>query len=187
MTEPRFRPLAPEEMTEEQRRVRAALVASPRGALRGPYIPLIRSPELADRMRHLGDFIRFQGVLPARLKEIVILLNARHWSVGYMFAVHREMSAATGLAPEAVQAIAEGRRPDGLDAAEAAAYDMAIELLRTGGVGDAAFAAARTALGERGVVELAAFVGYYTALAMILNTARTAPPEGAAPLPPRKT
>ncbi len=184
MSEQRFHAPAPEAMSEEQRRVVAALVASPRGALRGPYIPLIQSPDLADRMRHLGDFIRFEGVLPPRLKEIVILLNARHWSVDFMFAVHRDMSRATGLDPAAVEAIAEGRRPAGLDRAEAAAYDMAGELLRTGRVGDAAFAAVRDALGERGVVELAAFVGYYTSLAMILNTARIAPPEGTPPLPP---
>ncbi|HZT51240.1 MAG TPA: carboxymuconolactone decarboxylase family protein [Stellaceae bacterium] len=184
MAEPRFRTPTADEMDEAQRRVAAALVASPRGALRGPYIPLIRSPELADRMRHLGDFIRFEGVLPARLKEIVILLAARHWSVDYMFAVHREMSAATGLARAAVAAIAAGRRPAGLDPAEAAAHDMVRELLRAGRVGDAAFAAARDALGERGVVELTAFVGYYTALAMILNVAQIAPPAGAAPLPP---
>ena len=187
MSEQRFQPPAPEAMSEEQRRVVTALVASPRGALRGPYIPLIHSPELADRMRHLGDFIRFEGVLPPRLKEIVILLNARHWSVDFMFAVHRDMSRATGLDPGAVQAIAEGRRPGNLDRAEAAAYDIAGELLRTGRVGDPAFAAARDALGERGVVELAAFVGYYTSLAMILNTARIAPLEGSAPLPPLRS
>jgi len=183
MSEPRFHPPAPEEMSEEQRRVRSALVASPRGALRGPYIPLISSPDLADRMRHLGDFVRFEGVLPPRLKEIVILLAARHWSVDYMFAVHREMSAAAGLDAAMVEAIARGRRPEGLGAAEAAAYDMAGQLLRNGRVGDAAFAAVRDALGERGAVELTAFVGYYTLLAMILNMARIAAPADAAPLP----
>jgi 4-carboxymuconolactone decarboxylase len=134
-------------------------------------------------MRHLGDFIRFEGVLPARLKEILTLLVARHWTVDYMFAVHREMSAAAGLDPETVDAIAAGRRPGGLETAEAAAYDMARELLREGRVGDAAFAAARGALGERGVVELTAFIGYYTLLAMLLNMAETPPPMGATPLP----
>ncbi len=184
MTEPRFRPLAPEEMTDEQRTVVAALVASPRGSLRGPYISLIRSPVLADRMRVLGDFIRFEGLLPPRLKEILILMTARHWSVDYMFAVHREMAAASGLDPAITVAIAHGNRPARLVPAEEAACTMARELLQTGRVGDPTFAAARDAWGERGVVELAAFIGYYSALAMILNTAETAPPAGAEPLPP---
>ncbi len=183
MTEPRFRAPSPADMTPAQRAVSAALTASPRGSLRGPYIALIHSPELADRMRHLGDFIRFEGVLPARLKEIVILLAARHWSVDYMFAVHRELSAAAGLDPAMAQAIAEGHDPAGLAAEEAAACDLVLEVLRTGRVSDPVFAAAHAALGTQGVVELVAFAGYYTALAMILNTARIAPPDGAAPLP----
>jgi 4-carboxymuconolactone decarboxylase len=185
MTEPRFPTLNAEEMTPEQRVVRAALINSPRGSLRGPFIALIHSPVLADRMRALGDFIRFEGVLPPLLKEILILLTARHWSVDYMFAVHREMAAAAGLDPAVAPAIAEGRRPQGLAPAEAAAFDMAGELLQTGRVGDAVFAAARAAWGERGVVELSAFVGYYTALAMILNTAAIAPPAEAEKLPAR--
>lgn len=184
MTESRFRPLSLEELTPEQLRVRAALVQSPRGALRGPYLSLIHSPELADRMRHLGDFIRFGGVLPRRVKEIVILLNARRWSVDYMFAVHREMAAEAGIDPAIVDAIAEGRRPAGLSPDEAAAYDVAAELLERCAVGDAAFAAARDRFGEAGVVELVTFVGYYTALAMILNASRAPLPDGARPLPP---
>ncbi|HUZ75521.1 MAG TPA: carboxymuconolactone decarboxylase family protein [Stellaceae bacterium] len=187
MTEPRFRAPSPAEMTPAQRAVSTALTASPRGSLRGPYIPLIQSPELADRMRHLGDFIRFEGVLPARLKEIVILLAARHWSVDYMFAVHRELAAAAGIDSAVAQAIAAGSRPAGLAPEETAAIDLALELLRTGRVSDPVFAAAHAALGAPGVVELVAFVGYYTMLAMILNTARIAPPEGAAPLPPAQS
>lgn len=183
MTEPRIRPPAPDDMTEEQRALVAALTASPRGSLRGPYLPLIHSPDLADRMRVLGDFIRFGGLLPPRLKEILILLNARHWSVDYMFAVHREMAEAAGIDAAIVAAIASGHRPGGLTPDEQAAYDLAAALLQTGRVDDASFAAARAAWGERGVVELSAFVGYYTALAMILNTAGIEPPAGAPRLP----
>ena len=183
MADSRFPELDPKTYSPDQARLAAELTRGPRGSVRGPYVPLIYSPELADRMRHLGDFVRFEGVLPPRLKEIVILLAARHWSVDYMFAVHREMSAAAGLDAAMVEAIARGRRPEGLGAAEAAAYDMAGQLLRNGRVGDAAFAAVRDALGERGAVELTAFVGYYTLLAMILNMARIAAPADAAPLP----
>ncbi len=184
MTEPRFRPLAPEELSPAQQRLRAALIAGPRGDVRGPYVPLIRSPELGERMRHLGDFVRFEGVLAPRLKEIIIFTVARHWSVDFMFAVHREMSATHGVDRAVPDAIAAGRTPPGLAPAEQAARDLALELLRGARASDAAFAAARAALGEAGVVELIAFVGYYTAQAMIINTARIAAPEGAIPLPP---
>jgi 4-carboxymuconolactone decarboxylase len=183
MTEQRFRPLAPAELTPEQQAVATKLAQGPRGSVRGPYVPLIYSPELADRMRHLGDFIRFEGVLPPRLKEIVIFAVARHWSVEFMFAVHREQSATLGVDRAIPDAIAAGRRPQGLAPSEQAALDLAEELLRTGATSDKAFGAARAHFDERAVIELVAFVGYYTALAMILNTAGIAPPEGAPKLP----
>jgi 4-carboxymuconolactone decarboxylase len=108
MNEPRFKVPSATQMSPAQRAVSAALAASPRGSVRGPYVALIHSPDLADRMRHLGDFIRFEGVLPARLKELVILLVARHWSVAFMFAVHREPAGAQGIDADA---IAAGRTP----------------------------------------------------------------------------
>jgi 4-carboxymuconolactone decarboxylase len=185
MTEPRFSTLSPEAWTPEQRRVAVALAASPRGGVRGPYAPLIHSPELADRMRHLGDFIRFEGVLPPRLKEILIFTVAGRWSAAFMYAVHREGAASHGLAPALVEALARGETPAGLSAAEAAAHAVATELLRNAAVSDATFAAARRHFDERALIELVAFVGYYTSLAMILNTARVEPPAGAAPLPAR--
>ena len=184
MAEPRFPPLAPEQLTPEQKRVAAALMQSPRGSVRGPYVPLIYSPELADRMRHLGDFIRFEGVLPPLLKEIVILTVARHWSVDFMFAVHRENSTELGLDHAVVDAIARGARPAGLSPQEGAALDVVHELLRAARVNDGAYAVARTHYDERFIIELVAFVGYYTSLAMILNTAQIPPAAGAAPLPP---
>lgn len=184
MAEPRFRTLSPEQWTPEQRRVAEALARSPRGSVRGPYVALIHSPELADRMRHLGDFIRFEGVLPPRLKEIVIFTVARHWSVEFMFGIHREMSAELGIERALIEAIAQGRRPAELTPQEAAAYDAARDLLRRARIGDAAFAALRQHFDERGVAELVGFVGYYTALAMILNTAEIEPPAGTGKLPP---
>ncbi len=178
MSEPRFPPLEPSHLTPEQSRVAAELTRGPRGSVRGPYVPLIYSPELADRMRHLGDFIRFEGVLPPRLKEIVIFTVARHWSVEFMFAIHRDSAAQLGLSQAQIDAMARGERPSGLLAQEQAALDMAHELLRGARVGDAAYQAASAHFDRRGLIELVAFVGYYTTLAMILNTARIPLPAG---------
>ena len=180
----RFPALAPEHYSKEQRAVAETLTKGPRGAVRGPYVPLIYSPELAERMRHLGDFIRFEGRLPARLKEIVIFAVGRHWSADFMFGIHREMSRAQGVEPEIVEAIAAGRRPPRLSPQEEAAYDAAQELLRGARLSDAVFAALSRHFGEAGAIELVAFVGYYTTLAMVLNTAEIPPPEGTAKLAP---
>jgi 4-carboxymuconolactone decarboxylase len=181
--EPRFKPLPLDQLTAAQAQLRTALIGSKRGTVRGPFIPLMYSPELADRIRHLGDYVRFEGVLPAKLKEIVILATGRHWSADYMFAVHREMSAATGLDRSVVDAIAAGDYPAGLTPPEQAAYDFTVELLRTGRVADHGFAAARSHFGEQGVVELLGLVGFYAALALLLNASRVPLPEGGEKLP----
>ena len=46
---PRLPPLSESEMTEDQRRVYRAIVAGPRGGVRGPFDALLRSPELAEK------------------------------------------------------------------------------------------------------------------------------------------
>jgi 4-carboxymuconolactone decarboxylase len=180
----RFPELAPAAWDAEQRQVADTLTKGPRGAVRGPYVPLIYSPDLAERMRHLGDFIRFAGVLPPRVKEIVIFTVGRHWSADYMFGIHRQMSLEVGLERAIIDAIAAGRRPEKLTPAEEAAYDAARELVRVARLSDATFAAVRQHYGLRGVIELVTFVGYYTTLAMVLNTADIAPPEGTERLAP---
>jgi 4-carboxymuconolactone decarboxylase len=184
MSEARFPELKPSDLDAAQAKLAAELTRGPRGSVRGPYVPLIYSPDLADRMRHLGDFIRFEGVLPPKLKEIVIFTVARHWSVEFMFAIHRESAAKLGVTEAQTDALARGTRPQGLTAQEQSAYEMTSELLRTGRVGDAAYAAAAAHFDRRGLIELVNFVGYYTTLAMILNTARIPLPDGVPPLPP---
>ena len=51
-------------------------------------------------------------------------------------------------------AIADGRRPDGMADDEAAAYDFALELQRTKRVSDPTYARARELFGEQGMIDL---------------------------------
>ena len=80
------------------------------------------------------------------------------------------------------RAIAEGRRPPGMAADQEALYDFCQELLKTKGVSDATYQRALTLLGEHGVVDAVGIVGYYSMLAMVLNTARTPGGESMAPV-----
>ena len=59
------------------------------------------------------------------------------------------------------------------------AYDFTSELHANKRVSDATYAKAVAAFGEPGVIDLIAVHGYYTMLAMMMNVARTAMPEGA--------
>jgi len=69
MTGPRFKPLPPEQMSAEQKRVAQAIAQGPRGGVRGPFPALLRIPALADRVRPPGDHVRVQRSLARLLAE----------------------------------------------------------------------------------------------------------------------
>ena len=168
-------------MTSEQRAAAEEMSAGPRGAVIGPFIPMLRSPELTRRVQRVGEYLRYQPALPPALREMAILLTAREWTQNFEWDVHAPLAAREGLTQEVIQAIADGRRPERMHEREAIVCDVFTELHRTRSVSDATYAAAVAALGEQGVVDLVALIGYYSLLAMIMNTARTPLPEGRAP------
>ena len=86
-----------------------------------------------------------------------------------------------GLPEHIIAAIAEGRRPDPMTADEALAYGVATAAHASGELTDALFAAAEARFGRAGILDLLALCGYYSMLAMALNTARPALPDGTPP------
>lgn len=177
----RLSTLDPERLTARQRDVYDK-IAGTRGGVRGPFAVLLRCPEIADDVQALGAHLRFAGGLPGRLRELAILTTARFWTAQYEWAAHAPIAEKEGLDPAVIEAIAARRKPAFAAADEEAVYGFCRECLGRHRVGDAAYARAVEALGEDGVVELAAVVGYYSLISTVLNAFEVAPPEGAAPL-----
>lgn len=181
MSQERLPALPPEKMTEAQKKA-AAEFAEGRGyAVRGPFAPMLRSPEVMLRAKAMGDYLRFKSSLPPRLNEMAICVTARRWGSNYEWQAHCPLALKAGLRPEIAEAIAEGRRPTGMAADEEIVYDFATELHVNRSVCDATYKRALDAFGEQGVVDLTAVNGYYSFIAMMLNVARTALPPGATP------
>ena len=178
----RMPPLSEDQMTPEQRAAVEEFEAA-RGTDRfgGPFMVLLRSPEMMNRARNVGDYVRFRSALPPRLSEFVILLTARHWTQNYEWYVHAPIAEREGLDAAVIEAVADGRRPADLADDEAAVYDFCMELLRTHGVSDPTYARMVEHLGEKGVIDAIGILGYYQLLAMAMNTARTPLPEGVEP------
>lgn len=174
----RLPPIPSQALTPAQRRTADALVQGRRGALFGPFVPMLRSPKMLDRAQRLGEYLRYESAIPAKLRELAILVTARHFRQAYEWHVHAPAAAQAGLATESIEALAEGRRPEALQRDEAVIYDFCTELHRTHQVSDEAYAAACTLLGEQGLVDLCAVCGYYGLLALVMNVARTPLPEG---------
>jgi 4-carboxymuconolactone decarboxylase len=177
----RMPPIPKDKMTDAQKKAADELVAGPRGAVAGPFVPLLRSPELMSRLQKTGEYLRFQNSVGQRLTEFVILMTARQWTQQYEYNVHARLAIKAGVKPEFVTAIAEGRRPTGMATDEEVAYDFCTELRQNQSVTDATYARALGRFGEQGVVDMSVLVGYYTTLAMIMNVARTPMDEGEKP------
>ena len=78
----RFPPLDPARMTEAQRKAADAMMES-RKSLDGPFNGMLRSPDLGDRLQRVGHYVRFMSPVPASVREIAILLTARHWTAQF--------------------------------------------------------------------------------------------------------
>ena len=70
----RMPPLAPSQMSAAQRAAADELTAGPRKGVKGPFIALLRSPELLARLQKVGEFLRFGSSLPPRVTEFATLI-----------------------------------------------------------------------------------------------------------------
>jgi 4-carboxymuconolactone decarboxylase len=180
----RLEPLALADMTAAQREVHdeslpALGVAPPRPPR--PFTAWLRSPELARRAFRLGEFVRRETSLPARLVQIAALVVARHWSAQYLWQTRKAEALRLGLSAAVVDAIAERRIPDFADHAARAVHAFSMRVVNEHTVPDAVYADAVSVLGEPGVVELVGVLGYYTFVAMTLTTFDLGLPAGAPP------
>lgn len=166
-------------MSPLQREVAAQIAAGPRGEVRGPFLPLLHHPELARRLQQLGEALRWGGKLPAGARELAVLVTARRWSCDYEWRMHEPLARKAGLGDEAIAAIARGTQPDGLNAEQAAVYAFCAQAHHDGRVGDAVFEEVKGRFGCDGALELLALCGYYSLIAMVLNT--SGPPEKYSP------
>lgn len=183
----RFPQIPLDKMTPAQRKSAEAIMAGPRKSLQGPFNTWLRSPDLADRLQAVGEYIRFKSALPKALNEFAIIITAREWTSQYEWFVHAPLAVQAGLKPEIAEALRLGKRPAGMSDNEALIYDASLSLHRNKGhLSDALFEKALKAFGEQGVVDLIGVNGYYSAVSMTLNAAQVELPDGSMPLGPVK-
>lgn len=135
----------------------------------GPFVALLKSPELLTRVSALGEYLRYRSALPPRLSEFVILVTAAHWQQKYEWDLHAPIALKAGLTQFILDGLAAGQRPDGLAEDEAALYDFCRALHNGGRQAEAARVRAVQAVGEQGVIDAIGICGYYAMLAMVLN------------------
>jgi 4-carboxymuconolactone decarboxylase len=172
----------PEHPTPEQAEVIAEVVSGKRGKVPGPMIGWLPNPELARRAQRLGELLRYETSLEPVLSELAILICGRHWTSHYEWTAHKRIALEAGLDPRTVADIAARKtRPFLRGVREETVYAVASTLLSQTKIDDALFAQGVATLTERGMVDLVGILGYYSLVALTLNTFELGLPEGHAP------
>ena len=191
----RYRDIAVAEMNPAQKRVHDQIVAGKRGRFGGPFQLLIRAPDICEHASKLGEHLRWGTSLPDRLSELAIITTARFWRAQYEWYAHAPLAEKAGVPAAAIEAIRTGGTPVftakdetliyrvfghvafGVDDV----YRVCDELFRSQRLSEASFNEAVKALGENGLVEVIAIIGYYTLIGNTLNVFQVGLPEGEKP------
>ena len=179
LTSERMPEIPLEKMTAAQRGIAEAIMTGPRGRMSGPFNAWLRSPELADRLQKVGEYVRFNTSLDKRINEMAILMTAQAWGAQYEWHAHAPLALKAGLDPAVIAAIGAGRKPDNMKDDEVIVWEFTTQLRRDHSVDDPTYAKALEKFGEMGIVDLIAVNGYYDLISMTLNVAHVNAPANA--------
>ncbi len=186
----RMPPIPPDKLTEEQKKAVEAYLAAQANIQKiyGDKYPrpvqmevgsgwreLLRSPELLLTVNAMREYVEYKPALAPRIRELVIMIMGRQSSTDFMWNSHYAVAIKTGISPEILKAIAEGRRPAGMAEDDEVVYDFCDELHRNQSVSDATYAKALAKFGERGVVDIVGVYGWYSMWA-VMNKVWQKPP-----------
>ena len=137
-----------------------------RGAVRGGFAVMMASPDIAQRVAHVGTYVRFDSPVDKLFRELASTVASVEMKNPAEYVLHSRELQRMGVSEGLIKAILDGAPIEGASADEALAIAFARELTREHRLSDATFEAARQRLGDAGVVDLMATVGYYAMLAV---------------------
>lgn len=164
-----------------QRALAERMLNETRVGLGGPWNIMLRSPNVGQAMVDLYHYFRWDSSLSNRLVEFCILVTSREVQAPYEWFIHYPLALKEGASEASLAQVRAGKRPAQVKEDEAAAYDFATELLRDKIVSEPTYQKAKAVLGEKGVVDVAALVGTYSAIGGMLNVAEVFGTTGTAP------
>ena len=153
-------------------------IVESRGAVQGPFTMLLHCPPLADRVKYIGAYVRFEGELDKRVRVLAAMTVAREFDVVYVWGAQTGQARKLGIPEETIAAIRE-KRYRALQGEDAQIVNFTRELINRHRVSDAAMKALRERFGDFQLVELTGTIGYYCMLAMTANACELEAAQGA--------
>ena len=168
---PRLKRIDPEHLSPAQQDV-FDRIAGTRGRVAGPFTVLLHVPELADRVQHLGAYLRYEAGIDRDFAETAVLVTAKAWACPFEWEAHEPLARLAGVPDVVIEGVRAGSDAGLMPERYRAVCEYTRELAQSGRVSDELHRAALMLLGVPGTVELTVLVGYYTLLAMTLNAHR---------------
>ena len=158
-------------------------IVESRGAVQGPFTMLLHCPPLADHLRALGAYVRFEGELDKRVRVLAAMTVARVFDAVYIWGAQTGQARKQNVPESTITAIRE-KHSKGLPPEDAQIVDLTRDLIRKHRVSDAVMTALQKRFGNFQLVELTATIGYYSMLAMTANACELEAGKGAEVLQP---
>ncbi len=164
-------------------------VITSRGSINAPQSILMHLPEVSALAAAMNDALRFGSSMSDADVELSILVAAREFDIAYVWSSHARRATELGVPQVLVDAIATGDAlPADIAPRSALITRFARELVGRHTMTDDLFADAQRELGDRGVIELTALLGYYLMIGCALIAADypvspTAPALPGRPMP----
>lgn len=143
-------------------------IAAKRGKIGGPYVPLMHHPALAERLGGLGEYLRFESTLPGDLRELAILITARHVAQPFEWAMHTPVALKEGLPADIIEHVRSRADLSKLPARYVRAALVVQHVLARESIPQALQEETEREVGITGVVELVVLAGYYQTIAAVL-------------------
>ena len=161
-------------------------VIASRGSINAPQSMLMYVPEVSALATAMNDALRFGSSMTDADVELAICVAAREFDIAYVWSSHAKRAVDLGVTPALIEAVATD---DALPANTALRHALIARFARTlvgrHTMEDALFADTRTELGDRGVIELSALLGYYLMIGCTLIATDYPVAPGAPMLPSR--
>jgi 4-carboxymuconolactone decarboxylase len=131
---------------------------------------LLHTPDVADRIAHIGDYILYQSPLAPHAKALICLITARELDAAYPWAAGMNMAAESHVDPQLVAQIQRGDSPSAASAGDRVLATFCLQLLRGNHhVSDDDYAAMVKHFGVSGTVQASAVAGYVAMMSIIAN------------------
>jgi 4-carboxymuconolactone decarboxylase len=143
---------------------------------RGPTTPWLYSPLMAEHIFPASTYLRYGTEKDQRLTELAILTTAREMRSQYEWTSHEPLGRAAGLEEGIIDLVRnrgdldEAQNVAGLGDTERTIIRFAREVVSAEKVSAETYAAAERLFGQKGVMDLAGLIGYYSFVNVTLKT-----------------